>query len=65
MIIKKYILTCDKCGKVINTYYHYKPNMKRIREDDGIVRINNGHVWLICKDCANGREQQNDYLSKK
>lgn len=65
MIIKQYILKCDECGKVIGTYLHYKPNIQQIRKDVGVVRINNGHVLLICKDCANGREQQNDYLSKK
>lgn len=26
MILKQYTLTCDKCGKVIDTYYHYKPS---------------------------------------
>ena len=58
MIIKQYILKCDECGKVIGTYLHYKPSMTKIRKDAGSVRINNGHVWLICKDCVNGREQQ-------
>lgn len=58
MIIKQYILKCDECGKVIGTYFHYKPSIQKIREYAGVVRINNGHVWLICKDCANGKEQQ-------
>lgn len=66
MILKQYILSCDKCGKVIDTYFHYKPSMKQIRKDAGAVRINNGHIRVICKDCANEVEPQKiDYWSKR
>lgn len=51
MILKQYILTCDKCGETIEVYRHYKPSMKQIRKAAGQVRINNGCVHVICKTC--------------
>lgn len=51
-ITKWYEVCCDKCGVAINHYSHYKPSIKQLREDCGRVRINNGHVCLICKSCV-------------
>lgn len=51
-ITKVYEVTCDKCSKTINHYIHYKPSLKQLRKDCGIVRINNGKVITICEDCA-------------
>ena len=51
-IIKIYEVACDKCCQVINHYIHYKPSLKQLRKDCGIVRINNGKVRIICKGCV-------------
>lgn len=51
-IRKYYEVTCEVCFKVINHYNHYKPSLKQLRKDCGIVRINNGNIYIICKDCA-------------
>lgn len=32
MIIKQYIVECDKCGKLIGIYNHYKPSLKQITQ---------------------------------
>lgn len=49
---KYYEVTCDKCGQVINHYIYYKPSLKQLRKDCGIVRINNGKIITICEDCV-------------
>ena len=51
MIRKQYILECDKCGEAIEVYHHYKPSITQIRKVAGQVRINNGCMHVICKDC--------------
>lgn len=52
-IVKYYEVSCDKCGVTINHYINYKPSLKQLRKDCGRVRINDGKVILICKDCVN------------
>lgn len=52
MIIKFYEVTCDKCNRIINQYIGYKPSLKRLRTDAGLVKINNGSVKVYCKKCA-------------
>lgn len=39
---------------------HYKPSIKQLREDCGRVRINNGHVRLICKSCVEDEAKAKD-----
>lgn len=51
MIIKQYIVECDKCGKLIGIYNRYKPSLKQLRKCCGIVIINNSTPRLIFKDC--------------
>ena len=51
-ITKVYEVDCNKCGQLINHYFHYKPSLKELREDSGRVRINNGKIITICKDCV-------------
>lgn len=60
MIRKIYEVSCDKCGATINHYLHYKPSLKQLREDCGRVRINNGHVHLICKSCVEDETKAKD-----
>lgn len=55
MIQKIYEVTCDKCRCLIKRYFDYKPSLKKLRKDSGRVRINNGKILLLCKDCASGR----------
>ena len=58
MIIKQYIVECDKCGKLIGIYNHYKPSLKQLRKCCGIVVINNSKPRLICKDCIKHDDRQ-------
>lgn len=60
MIQKIYEVSCDKCGVAINHYLHYKPSIKQLREDCGRIRINNGHVRLICKSCVEDEAKTKD-----
>lgn len=60
MSIRKYYeVTCEVCSKVINHYSHYKPSLKQLRKDCGIVRINNGKIRIVCKDCAEAKNNKN------
>ena len=57
-ITKVYEVTCDKCGQAINHYIHYKPSLKQLRKDCGIVRINNGNIRIVCKDCVEAKNNK-------
>lgn len=59
-ITKWYEVCCDKCGVAINHYSHYKPSIKQLREDCGRVRINNGHIRIICRDCVEDEAKAKD-----
>lgn len=58
MIQKIYEVTCDKCYCLIEHYFDYKPSIKTLREDAGYVRINNGKMFLLCKDCASNKHKK-------
>ena len=60
MIQKIYEVTCDKCYCLIGHYFDYKPSLKELRKDSGSVRINNGKILLLCKNCA-GTIKENNY----
>lgn len=53
MIRKIYEVNCDYCCCVINRYFNYIPTNKKIREDGGYIKINNGKKQIVCKDCYN------------
>lgn len=59
-ITKWYEVCCDKCGVAINHYLHYKPSIKQLREDCGRVRINNGNIRIICRDCVEDEAKAKD-----
>lgn len=59
-ITKWYEVCCDKCGVAINHYSHYKPSIKQLREDCGRVRINNGNIRIICRDCVEDEAKAKD-----
>lgn len=57
-IRKYYEVTCEVCSKVINHYSSYKPSLKQLRKDCGIVRINNGKIRIVCKDCVEAKSNK-------
>lgn len=50
-VIKWYNVCCDICGTTINNYFHYKPSIKRLKEDCGKVVISHGKLVTICENC--------------
>lgn len=51
-IIKKwYEVSCDLCGKGLNHYAELKPTCTDLRRDGFKVKINNGKVFVFCKEC--------------
>lgn len=57
-ITKYYELTCDKCGKIIKVYRHYKPSITEIRKEKIKMRINNGHIITYCEECITKKDKQ-------
>ena len=57
-IRKYYEVTCEVCSKVINHYSSYKPSLKQLRKDCRIVRINNGKIRIVCKDCVEAKNNK-------
>ena len=51
MIKKRYEVSCDLCGNGINHYAELKPTCTDLRRDGFKVKINNGKVFVFCKEC--------------
>lgn len=51
MIKKWYEVSCDLCGNGLNHYAELKPTCTDLRRDGFKVKINNGKVFVFCKEC--------------
>lgn len=51
MIKKRYEVSCDLCGNGLNHYAELKPTCTDLRRDGFKVKINNGKVFVFCKEC--------------
>ena len=51
MIKKWYEVSCDLCGNGLNHYAELKPTCTDLRRDGIKVKINNGKVFVFCKEC--------------
>lgn len=55
-IKKRYDVYCDVCGKLIKTYYYYKPTTTQLRKDNINVIINNSKILNICQTCKQRKQ---------
>lgn len=57
MIRKYYEVSCDICGKLINSYNNYKPSIQQLRKDCDRVVISHGRLVTICQECNSKDER--------
>lgn len=61
MIKKWYKVSCDLCGNGLNHYAELKPTCTDLRRDGFKVKINNGKVFVFCKECYEKIKKETNY----
>jgi len=65
MIKKWYEVSCDLCGKGLNHYAELKPTCTDLRRDSFKVKINNGKVFVFCKECYEKIKKQSEFNQER